>query len=149
MKLNKDVMEKIFRHATAQYPEECFGVVTGDEGDQTVHAFENIQNSIREKDPGRYMDSRTAYFVDRKKFDSIVSSAQREGKEVIAFYHSHPDIEAYFSSTDIEAQTVFGEPEFPEAIHMVVSVMDGKVHDLKCFRWDSLKRHFIAVPCGG
>ena len=148
MKLKKDVIEKILRHAADQYPEECFGVVTGDEGDQTVHAFENIQNTVREKDPGRYMDSRTAYFVDRKKFDMIISSAQREGKRVLAFYHSHPDIEAYFSSTDVEAQTVFGEPEFPETLHMVVSVMNGKVHDLKCFRWNSPERRFIPVPCG-
>lgn len=149
MKLKKDVIEKIFQHAMKQYPEECFGIVTGDEMDQTAHACENIQNVIREKDPGRYTDASTGYFVDRKKFDMIISSARQEGKKVIAFYHSHPDIEAYFSATDVEAQTVFGEPEFPEALHIVVSVMKGKVHDLNCFGWDSLRKRFIPVQCGG
>jgi proteasome lid subunit RPN8/RPN11 len=146
MKFKEEVIEKIFQHALKEYPNECFGVVTGDEEAQTVHACENILNSIRQKDPGKYSDARTGYFVDRKKFDMIASSAKREGKKVIAFYHSHPDIEAYFSATDVEAQTVFGEPEFPEALHIVVSVMNGKIHDVKCFRWDSLKKGFIVIP---
>jgi len=145
MSLTEDAIRQIFEHAVRTYPDECFGVVTGKGPEQTVHKCENIQNKIREKDPGRYTDSRTGYFVDRKKFDTIISAAERRGEKVVALYHSHPDIEAYFSSTDIEAQTVFGEPEFPEALQIVVSVMNGKIHDMKRFKWDRDKRCFITL----
>ena len=30
----------------------------------------------------------------------------------------------------------FGEPEFPDALHVVVSIMGGKINDIKCFKWD-------------
>jgi len=145
MKLDKDVIEEIYRHSIETYPDECFGIVIGDEKEQTVRKFENVQNKIRETDPGRYSDSSTGYFIDRKKFDIVVSSAKQQEKKIIAFYHSHPDHEAYFSQTDVEAQTVFDEPEFPEALHVVVSVMKGKIHDMKCYRWDRDRRDFIIL----
>lgn len=145
MKLNRIIIDKICKHALDEYPHECFGIVVTDEKEQTIHTFENVQNKIRETDPARYNDSSTGYFVDRKKFDEIILSAKKRGEEIIAFYHSHPDHEAYFSTTDVEAQTVFGEPEFPDALHVVVSVMNGGIHDIKCFQWDGGIKMFLSV----
>ncbi len=137
MKLNKDVIEKIYRHAIEAYPDECCGIVTGDSDNQTVHLCKNIQNRLHAEDPVRHpRDARTAYVIDRKEFERIVSSAKEQGKEVIAFYHSHPEHESYFSEDDAAAQTVFGEPEFPGALHVVISVKSKEIHDIKCFKWD-------------
>lgn len=137
---------EIYKHALQEYPEECCGIVTGDRNKQTVHACKNIQNRLHAKDPERYpRDARTAYYIEREKADKIISYAVKSGREVVAFYHSHTDHEAYFSEEDVAAQTVFGEPEFPDALHVVVSVRRGKVHDLKCFRWDRYKKMFIAT----
>ena len=77
--------------------------------------------------------------------DRIISSARSQGEEVIALYHSHTEHEAYFSEEDVAAQTVFGEPEFPDALHVVVSVMNNRIHDLKCFKWDREMKNFIEV----
>lgn len=144
MRLAKDIVEIIFRHALETYPCECCGIITGDENFQTVHKCENIQNRLHGEDPQRYpRDARTAYTIDRKDFDDIIMSARIEGKEIIAFYHSHPEHEAYFSEEDVAAQTVFGEPEFPDASHIVVSVLNRQIHDMKCFMWDAEKRHFV------
>jgi len=137
MKLNKDVIEKIYRHAIEAYPDECCGIVTGDSDNQTVHLCKNIQNRLHAEDPVRHpRDARTAYVIDRKEFERIVSSAKEQGKEVIAFYHSHPEHESYFSEDDAAAQTVFGEPEFPGALHVVISVKSKEIHDMKYFKWD-------------
>ena len=145
MKLNKDVIEKIYRHAIETYPNECCGIVTGDKDNQTVHLCENIQNRLHAEDPARHpRDARTAYVIDRKEFEGIVSSAKEQGKEVIAFYHSHPEHESYFSEDDAAAQTVFGEPEFPGALQVVISVKNKKIHDMKCFKWDG--RGFAGYP---
>jgi proteasome lid subunit RPN8/RPN11 len=147
MYLSKNVIEKMYEHALREYPWECCGIATGDEQGQTAHFCENIQNRLHKEDPDRYpRDARTAYVIHRDEADQIISSAQEKGKRVIAFYHSHVDHEAYFSVTDVEAQTVFGEPEFPDAPHIVISVMNRKIHDIKCFTWDKEKKDFVDVP---
>ncbi|MBI5409950.1 MAG: M67 family metallopeptidase [Nitrospirae bacterium] len=147
MQLNKDTLENIFQHALQAYPYECCGIITGDEHAQTVHRCENIQNKLHAEDPARYpRDARTAYVIDRKEFDRVVAAAKDKGDLVAAFYHSHPEHEAYFSEEDAAAQTVFGEPEFPDALHIVISVMNGRIHDITCFKWDGDKQGFISLP---
>ena len=144
MHINKETIESVFQHALKEYPDECCGIITGDGSNQAVHKCENIQNKLHAEDPERYpRDARTAYFIDRKVFEGIISSARKQGKEVIALYHSHPEHESYFSEEDVAAQTVFGQPEFPEALHAVISVRNGKIHDMKWFKWDSDKQEFI------
>ena len=146
----KETIEKLYAHAIDEYPFECCGVVTGTEDEQKVHLCDNIQNNLHESDPDRYMrDGRTAYFIDRADFDWIISNAHENGDEIIAFYHSHVEHEAYFSEEDVAAQTVFGEPEFPDALHVVVSIMDRKINDIKCFKWDGDTGTFYALEeCG-
>jgi len=146
MKLNRTVIDKIYKHALEEYPDECCGIITGTAGNQTAHPCENIQNRLRAEDPVRYRrDAHTAYTIDRSEFDGIIASARQRGNDVIALYHSHCDHESYFSEEDVAAQTVFGEPEFPDAFHVVVSVMNGSIHDINCFQWDRKNRAFFAV----
>ena len=148
MKINKDIIDKIYEHSLKEYPDECCGIITGNGEIQTVHLCENIQNRMHAEDPARFpRDARTAYFIDRTAFDSIISSSLKKGEQVLALYHSHAEHEAYFSEEDVAAQTVFGEPEFPEAIHVVISVMDRKIHDLKYFKWDGEKQVFFSEEC--
>ncbi len=146
MKLHKNIIKQIYEHATKEYPDECCGIVTGSGNNQTVHLCNNIQNKMHSEDPARYpRDARTAYFIERGEFDGIISSAKEKGREVTAFYHSHPEHEAYFSEEDFAAQTVFGEPEFPDALHVVVSVMNKKINTVKCFKWDRDLQSFIII----
>ena len=146
MGLGRKVIEEIFQHAGGTYPEECCGIITGNKDGMTVHICRNIQNRLHAEDPEKHPgDARTAYTIDRKEAEEIYSKARKNKEDVVAFYHSHIDCEAYFSETDVAAQTVFGEPEFPEAVHIVISVRKGKVCDMKCFKWDSSKKDFIFV----
>lgn len=146
MKLNETVINTIYNHALDEYPDECCGIITGTAGRQTAHLCKNIQNQLHAEDPVRYpRDAHTAYTIDRSEFDGIVASATQRGEEVIAFYHSHCDHESYFSEEDVAAQTVFGEPEFPDAMHVVVSVMSGRIHAIKCYQWDGDKKMFFSV----
>jgi proteasome lid subunit RPN8/RPN11 len=149
MKLQRKVLERIYEHALREYPDECCGIVTGTSKKQLIHLFENIQNRMHAEDPARFpRDARTAYFIDRGVFDKVIASADSQGEDVIALYHSHTEHEAYFSEDDVAAQTVFGEPEFPDAVHVVVSVMSNRIHDLKCFKWDrELKRFIVLDNC--
>ncbi len=146
MVIKRNIIDKIYEHARKEYPYECCGIVTGGSDMQTVHLCENIQDRLHADDPVRYpRDARTAYVIERGEFERIVSSAREKGEEIIAFYHSHPEHEAYFSEEDLAALTVFGEPEFPDALHVVVSVMNGKIHNAKCFKWDGNSQGVTAI----
>lgn len=146
MKLNEGVIDKIYAHALKEYPDECCGIITGTAGNQIVHLCKNIQNQLHAEDPARYpRDAHTAYTIDRSEFDEIIASAGQQGNAVIALYHSHCDHESYFSEEDVAAQTVFGEPEFPDVLNVVVSVMNDSIHDIKCFQWDGATKIFSVV----
>jgi len=146
MKLNKDIIDKIYAHALKEYPDECCGIITGTAGNQSVHLCTNIQNRLHQEDPERFpRDAHTAYTIDRSEFDEIIASSSLHGNDIVALYHSHCDHESFFSEEDVAAQTVFGEPEFPHAFHVVVSVMNGSIHDIKCFQWDGEMKIFSVV----
>ncbi len=146
MKVNKEIINSIYRHAVEDYPDECCGIVTGKGKEQTVHRCVNIQNQLHAEDPQSHpRGAKTAYAIDRTAADKIYSSAKEKGEEVIAFYHSHIDCDAYFSQTDKDAQVVFGEPEFPEALQVVVSAIKKEICGLKVFKWDGEKKSFDTI----
>jgi [CysO sulfur-carrier protein]-S-L-cysteine hydrolase len=146
MFLSPNTLSAISRHAVAEYPSECCGLVTGRGEVQRVHACRNFQDELHAKDPDTHpRTSREAYAMDRGEAERIMSEAATNGENVIAFYHSHIDCGAYFSQMDKEVQTVFGEPEFPEAVHVVIAVYEGQVRELKGYQWDGEKQDFIKV----
>jgi len=135
--ISTDVFRIIYRHAVREYPDECCGIVTGKGEVNTVHPCRNVQNALHAEDSQRYpRDARTAYTIDRAEADAIFAAARRDAERIVAFYHSHPDHDAYFSDEDKAVQSVFGEPEFPDALHVIVSVRMGAINGVKCFRWD-------------
>jgi proteasome lid subunit RPN8/RPN11 len=142
---SRDDLDIIYRHAVLEYPFECCGIVTKKGARRTVHPCRNIQNTLHAEDPQRYpRDARTAYTIERAEAAAIFAAAARDAEDIAAFYHSHPDHDAYFSDEDLAVQTVFGEPEFPNALHIIVSVRMGAINGVKCFRWDG-KGGFIEV----
>jgi proteasome lid subunit RPN8/RPN11 len=144
MRLGKKNLEEIKYHALETYPDECCGIITGNTHQQNVHRCQNIQNRLHAEDPARYSrDARTAYAIDRKVAEKIYADAKNNKEEIIGFYHSHTEHDAYFSDIDKEVQTVFGEPEYPDAIHIVVSIKGKNVCDIKCYKWDKVKKDFI------
>jgi len=139
-------IEAISRQAVAEYPSECCGIVTGNASAQRVHPCRNRQDELHARDPEQHpRTSRDAYDIDRNEMERIFSDAAGRGEQVICFYHSHIDCGAYFSQMDKEVLTVFGEPELPEAVHVVVSVQDRQVKEVNGFRWDDGQKDFISV----
>lgn len=147
MRLTKETVDHMSRQAMAEYPSECCGIVTGTPARQRVHPCRNRQDELHALDPERHpRTSREAYDMDRSEMERIFADAAAAGEQVLAFYHSHIDCGAYFSSMDKEVQTVFGEPEFPDALHVILSVRRGVIHEIKGFRWDGTRQDFVSVP---
>jgi proteasome lid subunit RPN8/RPN11 len=146
MHLSPESIDIISRQAIVEYPSECCGIVTGAGDLQRVHTLKNIQERLHAEDADTHpRDSRTAYAADRNEVGRVIAEAAQRDETVLAFYHSHTDADAYFSRMDKEAQTVFGEPEFPGAVHVVVSVREGVVHEIKGYFWDNAQQDFVSV----
>ena len=146
MRLSQEAIDTISKHTIAEYPSECCGIVTGEDTVLRVHALVNIQERLHAEDPGTHpRTSREAYAVDRNEVERIIGEAADRGESILAFYHSHIDCGAYFSPMDKEVQTVFGEPEFPDAVHIVVSVQQCAIHEIKGYLWDERKKDFVEV----
>ena len=127
-------------HAESAYPRECIGVLTGLWEKQEDIALKKLSNKLDElfkADPERYRrDARTGYFVDPKEVFNLITRTQKEGNKILAFYHSHPDHESYFSQEDFAAAVMWGEPVYPDAVYIVISVFGGKAKEAKVFAWD-------------
>jgi proteasome lid subunit RPN8/RPN11 len=146
MRLTQEAIDTISKQAIDEYPSECCGTVTGTDAVLRVHALVNIQERLHHEDPGTHpRTSREAYAVDRSEVERIIGEAADRGESILAFYHSHINCGAYFSPMDKEVQTVFGEPEFPDAVHVVVSVQQGAIHEIKGYLWDGKKKDFVEV----
>ena len=146
MKLLSQAIDGIFKQALAEYPSECCGIVTGTRERQRVHACKNRQDELHARDPEQHpRTSREAYDLDRTEMERVFADAARNEEMVLAFYHSHIDCGAYFSQMDKEVQTVFGEPEFPNAVHVVVSVDNGKIAEIRGYLWDGARQDFKEV----
>lgn len=152
MILGREEFERIRAQAETEYPSECCGVVlerNGAPGDRLVVACRNIQNELHTKDPSRHpRDARVAYQVDPKDLLRI-GRLEGEGYRVRTIYHSHIDAGAYFSETDKQNALLQGEPIYPDATYVVVSVLGGRLSGAAAFAWSPDRREFLPVTLKG
>ena len=145
MIFTREELDRIRAQAVAEYPAECCGVLlTRDAApaERLLMPCRNIQDELHSKDPVRHpRDSRTAYFIDPK---DLLSIGRREGQgyRVATIYHSHIDTGAYFSATDRQNALIDGQPAYPDAVYVVLSVVAGPVEDAAAFVWDPATRDF-------
>mgnify|MGYP001608414214 FL=1 len=144
-------MAEIVRQAEAGYPEEICGIVIGKPGapeTYQVRQVRNIANQERQRDPAGFeRDARTAYRMDDREVLRVLREADDAGWDVVTFYHSHPDHDAYFSLMDRDrALRADSEPLWPGANYLVVSVRNRRAVDARYYFWDDVRGDFTEVP---
>lgn len=148
MILAPEEFARVQAQAVAEYPAECCGVVlvrAGDPTDRLLLPCRNIQDKLHAKDPVRYpRDARTAYCIDPKDLLTI-GRREADGYRVTTIYHSHIETGAYFSETDKRNALINGEPTYPEAAYVVVSIVERELTEVSAFRWDARRRDFVAM----
>lgn len=136
--------EAICRHAQETFPEECCGAILEGVGGEEARRITNVQNAMHAKDPQSYpRDATIAYFMDPKELLAVIREADSGKATLKAFYHSHPNHDAYFSAED-QARALFGdEPSYPDAAYLVISIYQREVRVIRAYVWDEKKRDFI------
>jgi len=149
MIFTRDEQAQIHAQAEAEYPHECCGILLirrGNPADRLLVRCRNAQDEMHAKDPEKYpRTARTAYYIDHKDL-LHVGRREAQGYDVAVIYHSHIDVDAYFSPTDRQNALMTGEPPYPDAVYVVLSVLKGKVASSAAFAWDANTRDFVELP---
>jgi len=144
--LKPEILSEICDHAKSEFPNECCGIILSNEAQDFVRKCRNIQNELHQEDPDTYpRDARTAYVIHPDDLIAVHKEANTQQWQIKAFYHSHPNHEAYFSEKDKADATVWGEPAYPGATYLVISVYDADIRAVKAFAWDEAARGFNEI----
>ena len=144
--LSETAWNEICGHAQETFPEECCGVVFTDGTTDQVYRLKNIQNKLHAVDPQTYpRDATIAYNMDENELHSAILESNKIGFQLKAFYHSHPNHDAYFSPEDRQGATPFGDPSYPNTAQIVVSIYNRVVKTMRAFAWSDAQKDFIEV----
>lgn len=147
--LTERSLAAIGAHAREVYPEECCGLIVERGGLEQAVPASNLQNELHREDPVRFPRTAAVAYTMGPEAAPALIGAERGELRLLAVYHSHPDREAYFSAEDRKhACDARGEPIYPQAAQIVVSVRNGEVRAMKAFRWDWHARDYVEEPLG-
>ena len=130
------VLNELFAHALEVLPEECCGLIFGDDNRRfrRVVRCRNEMTRRHGEDPMRFpRDGREAYYMNAGDCQAALEQAEQVGERVTAIYHSHVEVGAYLSEKDLEFADAERFP-FADADQIVVSVSEGKVGPLALFQ---------------
>lgn len=112
IELASDVREALLAHAREGEPEEVCGVLGG------VHGSETRRVERAERVPNVASTPEWRYELDPAEQLRAMRAVEDEGREVVGFYHSHPEGPRRPSATD-EAQATW-----PDVSYVIVA-LDG------------------------
>jgi proteasome lid subunit RPN8/RPN11 len=79
--------------------------------------------------------SREAYLMDAKEQLRLHRDLEANDGVIVAVWHSHIEVGAYFSEKDRRDAIIDGQPAVPGAEYLVFGVQAGRVTEVKRFRW--------------
>ena len=134
--------------AEREYPFECCGFVISSGDAEELCPIRNIQNDKHGEDPAAYpRDARTAFLMEPRQHLAVLEEVDRRKMVLKVVYHSHPDHDAYFSTTDRAQACSFdpAEPDYPDTAYVVISVRQGKFARAAAYGWDAVRNEFVEV----
>jgi proteasome lid subunit RPN8/RPN11 len=142
------ILNEVFAHAREAAPEECCGLITGAAAAPFARVVRcrNEMTRQHQLDPATYpRDGTQGLYMNEQDYMHADEEAAGRGERVTCVYHSHVDAAAYFSEMD---QDFAGQPlfPFPDADHLVVAVVGGKVVDQAVFRREPGALRFVGRP---
>jgi proteasome lid subunit RPN8/RPN11 len=116
IRIETDPWKAMVAHARRTYPNECCGAMLGSTGgdSKTVREAIELRNAFEGAQAARY-ELRPEDLLAADK------AARERGMDLIGIYHSHPDCDAYFSTTDLQNSC-------PWYSFVVLSIQKGDFH---------------------
>jgi len=132
------ILDEIFRHALDTGPEECCGLVSGDEEQRyrRIYRCRNEATARHLAEPDVYpRDGRRMFVMNELDYQRASEEAVARGERITAVYHSHVGSDLVLSALDQEYACHPAFP-FPDADQIVIAVRDGRVAGAALFERD-------------
>lgn len=134
------------RHAEADYPAECCGILLGlaDGGSKVITEIAPVANlrfdpalaqDVIPLDNPNIESERNRFLIDPKEQLRVEKEARARGLTVVGYYHSHPDHPARPSGYD-------RDHAWPWYSYVIVSVEAGKARDTRSWVLDDDRANF-------
>jgi [CysO sulfur-carrier protein]-S-L-cysteine hydrolase len=117
LRIPGQLVDEIVAHAREEVPNECCGVLCGENG--RVTSVERAGNEFA---------SPLRYRISADDMMRIYKAAESRGEEMLGYYHSHVRSPAFPSQTDInEAGGIV------ESFHLICSLADPEAPSVRAF----------------
>ena len=113
LQIPRTIYDQIRQHGEADYPHECCGILLGALTPEAKSVLQVIPTPNASPTPTRH------YEIAPKDLIRILREAHAAGREVLGFYHSHPDHPAQPSTTDL------AEAHWLGCSYLITAVMQG------------------------
>ncbi len=122
--LTREQVRAIEDHARETFPEECCGFLIGIPGEPKRVVETRRARNVAPADRGR------RYFIDPLEQLRVDQELRGTGRDVVGFYHSHPNHPATPSQFDLENSA------WPGYSFLILSIVDRNPKDLKAWLLD-------------
>jgi cysteine synthase B len=119
LRIAGDSLLDIRRHGERAYPDECCGALIGGRAGDAVEAYALSNTTDGER--------RRRFLVGPGEYREAEARAAATHRELVGFYHSHPDHPAVPSAFDLEHA-------WPNLSYLIVSVRDGRAAEARSWR---------------
>lgn len=109
VRIPSTIFEKMVRHALRETPLECCGILAGK--GRAVRRMYETRNAD---------ESRTTYVIAPEEQLEVFREMEKEGLDMVAIYHSHPNTIPFPSARDVRLAF------YPDVAYIVISLKDGE-----------------------
>lgn len=123
IRIEEAAWQVMLQHAREAYPRECCGILLGVEqpgGERVVSSAFPCRNNYEGDQSDRFQ-------IDPRDQVKANLKSRAEGIDILGFFHSHPDCDAYFSATDLKNS-------WPWYSNVVLSIRHGEFANAAAFR---------------
>jgi proteasome lid subunit RPN8/RPN11 len=139
------ILNELFTHALETLPEECCGLIVGDERERfgRLVRCRNDMTQRHRSDPECYpRDGREAFCMNEGDYQLVLEQSEDAGEHVTAVYHSHVGTGAYLSEIDLEYAESTDFP-FRQADQIVIAVFERRVTGVGIFQRTAIGGPFL------
>ncbi|MDR1311419.1 MAG: M67 family metallopeptidase [Burkholderiaceae bacterium] len=137
MQLTSALRQAICAEGERAYPNECCGILLGQQREEGVRCADEI---IPIHNAREAAEQYHRFLIEPDDVLRAELRAQEQGKDVLGFYHSHPDHPAQPSEYD-------REHALPFYSYVIVSVEKGKATDLTSWALSTDRTRFADEGC--
>ena len=130
IEITRELLLQIDSEAEKGYPDECCGFIVGTLTDPQNKTAETIIPCENQFDDNEKFHR---FLIRPEEMLKVQRNAARSGKDIIGFYHSHPDHRAIPSEYD-------REHALPVYSYVIASAVNGKTVETLCWTLDEESR---------